>query len=218
MERRAYGIRARARWTDPSTNRRMIRTRIVPDEAAAHEYFDQLRASSTTGIDHGSSCPNTSPRSPAGGRAVSTRPRPPTTTGRRSWSPHEANRTGGRSSDRMCSLAGGRARDRDCEDSPYASDPDRLRARSAGHRGLGGDGARGATRFTQRAPGARKALPRLTTTPGVSSFQPGTVRASPDSAARPMVDRVSCLECRPGECRHGPGQLTLVARPLVASM
>ncbi len=53
MERRAYGIRARARWTDPSTKRRMIRTSIVPDEAAAHEFFDQLRASSTTGIDHG---------------------------------------------------------------------------------------------------------------------------------------------------------------------
>ena len=36
MERRSYGIRARARWTDPTTKRRVIRSEIVRDEAAAH--------------------------------------------------------------------------------------------------------------------------------------------------------------------------------------
>ena len=53
LERRSYGIRARARWTDPSTKRRMIRTSIVPDEDAANAFFGQLRQSSTTGIDQG---------------------------------------------------------------------------------------------------------------------------------------------------------------------
>jgi integrase len=51
MERRTYGIRARARWTDPITRRRVIRTEIVPDEAAAHSFFDQLRNSSVKGMD-----------------------------------------------------------------------------------------------------------------------------------------------------------------------
>ncbi|WP_294181157.1 site-specific integrase [uncultured Schumannella sp.] len=51
MERRSYGIRARARWTDPTTKRRVIRSEIVRDEAAAHEFFDQLRSSSTKGMD-----------------------------------------------------------------------------------------------------------------------------------------------------------------------
>lgn len=51
MERRTYGIRARARWTDPITKRRVIRTEIVPDEAAAHNFFDQLRNSSVKGMD-----------------------------------------------------------------------------------------------------------------------------------------------------------------------
>ena len=51
MERRSYGIRARARWTDPTTKRRVTRSDIVPDEAAAHTFFDQLRNSSTKGMD-----------------------------------------------------------------------------------------------------------------------------------------------------------------------
>nr|WP_218681853.1 site-specific integrase [Microbacterium flavum] len=51
MERRSYGVRARARWTDPITKRRIIRSEIVPDEAAAHTFFDQLRTSSIKGMD-----------------------------------------------------------------------------------------------------------------------------------------------------------------------
>ena len=51
MERRSYGIRARARWTDPISRRRVIRTEIVRDEAAAHVFFDQLRNSSVKGMD-----------------------------------------------------------------------------------------------------------------------------------------------------------------------
>lgn len=51
MERRSYGIRARARWTDPTTKRRVIRSEIVRDEAASHAFFDQLRNSSTKGMD-----------------------------------------------------------------------------------------------------------------------------------------------------------------------
>lgn len=51
MERRSYGIRARARWTDPITKRRVIRSEIVTDEAAAHAFFDQLRNSSVKGMD-----------------------------------------------------------------------------------------------------------------------------------------------------------------------
>lgn len=51
MERRSYGIRARARWTDPTSKRRVIRSEIVPDEAAPHAFFDQLRNSSNKGMD-----------------------------------------------------------------------------------------------------------------------------------------------------------------------
>ena len=51
MERRSYGIRARARWTDPITKRRVTRSEIVTDEAAAHAFFDQLRNSSVKGMD-----------------------------------------------------------------------------------------------------------------------------------------------------------------------
>lgn len=51
MERRSYGIRARARWTDPTAKRRVIRSEIVPDEAAAHAFFDQLRNSSNKCMD-----------------------------------------------------------------------------------------------------------------------------------------------------------------------
>ncbi|MCV7620712.1 site-specific integrase, partial [Micrococcus luteus] len=51
LERRSYGIRARARWTDPISKRRIIRSEIVDDEAAAHEFFDSLRQSSAKGMD-----------------------------------------------------------------------------------------------------------------------------------------------------------------------
>lgn len=51
MERRSSGIRARARWTDPLTKRRITRAEIVPDEAAAAVFFDSLRQSSATGMD-----------------------------------------------------------------------------------------------------------------------------------------------------------------------
>jgi integrase len=51
LERRSYGIRARARWTDPISKRRVIRSEIVADEAAAHEFFDSLRQSSAKGMD-----------------------------------------------------------------------------------------------------------------------------------------------------------------------
>ncbi|WP_022883666.1 tyrosine-type recombinase/integrase [Glaciibacter superstes] len=51
LERRSYGIRARARWTDPLSKRRIIRSEIVADEAAAHEFFESLRHSSVKGMD-----------------------------------------------------------------------------------------------------------------------------------------------------------------------
>jgi hypothetical protein len=51
LERRSYGIRARARWTDPVTKRRIIRSEIVPDEAAPNGFFDSLRQSSAKGMD-----------------------------------------------------------------------------------------------------------------------------------------------------------------------
>ena len=53
LEQRSNGLRARARWTDPSTKRRMIRTSIVADQEAANAFFDQLRQSSARGIDQG---------------------------------------------------------------------------------------------------------------------------------------------------------------------
>lgn len=51
MERRSYGIRARVRWTDPISKRRMIRTEMVRDEAAAQAFFESLRNSSQKGMD-----------------------------------------------------------------------------------------------------------------------------------------------------------------------
>ena len=51
MERRSYGIRARARWTDPTTKRRITRSEIVPDENAALAFFGRLRHSSQSGTD-----------------------------------------------------------------------------------------------------------------------------------------------------------------------
>lgn len=50
LERRSYGIRARARWTDPISKRRMIRSEIVADEVEAHEFFDSPRQSSAKGM------------------------------------------------------------------------------------------------------------------------------------------------------------------------
>lgn len=51
LERRSYGIRARARWTDPVSKRRVIRSEIVADEATAQSFFDSLRQSSAKGMD-----------------------------------------------------------------------------------------------------------------------------------------------------------------------
>ena len=51
LEHRPSGIRARARWTDPDTRRRMVRALVVPDEDAAKEFFKSLQASSEIGID-----------------------------------------------------------------------------------------------------------------------------------------------------------------------
>lgn len=51
LERRPSGIRARARWTDPQTSKRVTRALVVEDEAAAEAFFEDLRASSTLGID-----------------------------------------------------------------------------------------------------------------------------------------------------------------------
>lgn len=50
-EERSYGIRARVRWTDPVSKKRMIRTSIVPDEATAEAFFNQLRRASVKGVD-----------------------------------------------------------------------------------------------------------------------------------------------------------------------
>jgi len=51
LEHRSYGIRARARWTDPQTKKRIIRSSIVLDETAAEAFFAGLRDSTTIGID-----------------------------------------------------------------------------------------------------------------------------------------------------------------------
>lgn len=51
MECRTYGIRARASWTDPTSKRRVIRTEIVNDQAAAHAFFGGLRNSPVKGMD-----------------------------------------------------------------------------------------------------------------------------------------------------------------------
>lgn len=51
LEHRSSGIRARARWTDPQTRKRIVRALVVPDEAAADAFFESLRASAKIGID-----------------------------------------------------------------------------------------------------------------------------------------------------------------------
>ncbi|SDQ21501.1 tyrosine-type recombinase/integrase [Leucobacter chromiiresistens] len=51
LEYRRSGIRARARWTDPETKKRMVRALVVPDEEAAEEFFQSLQASAKIGLD-----------------------------------------------------------------------------------------------------------------------------------------------------------------------
>ena len=51
LEYRASGIRARARWIDPQTRRRIVRALVVPDEEAAEAFFSDLLKSSEIGID-----------------------------------------------------------------------------------------------------------------------------------------------------------------------
>jgi hypothetical protein len=50
LEHRTSGIRARARWIDPHTRKRVTRA-LVPDEDAAKEFFHYLQASAELGID-----------------------------------------------------------------------------------------------------------------------------------------------------------------------
>lgn len=51
LDHRASGVRARARWTDPVTKKRMVRAQVVADEEAAEAFFEQLRRSATVGVD-----------------------------------------------------------------------------------------------------------------------------------------------------------------------
>ena len=51
LEYRATGIRARARWIDPQSRRRVVRALVVPDEEAAEAFFSDLLKSSEIGID-----------------------------------------------------------------------------------------------------------------------------------------------------------------------
>ena len=51
LEHRASGIRARARWIDPHTRKRVTRALVVPDEEAVVEFFQYLQASAELGID-----------------------------------------------------------------------------------------------------------------------------------------------------------------------
>jgi integrase len=49
--RRGSRIRARVRWTDPTSHARRSRSITVADDAAAQEFFELLRASSSRGLD-----------------------------------------------------------------------------------------------------------------------------------------------------------------------
>ncbi|MGF3057574.1 hypothetical protein [Microbacterium sp. YY-01] len=51
LEHRASGIRARARWIDPHTRKRVTRALVVPNEEAADEFFQYMQASAELGID-----------------------------------------------------------------------------------------------------------------------------------------------------------------------
>lgn len=51
LEHRPSGIRARARWIDPQTRRRVVRVLVVPDEEAAEAFIRDLLKSLEIGID-----------------------------------------------------------------------------------------------------------------------------------------------------------------------
>ena len=51
MLRRGSRIRARARWTDPSSRERRSRSVTVDNNIAAHEFFELMRTSSNRTID-----------------------------------------------------------------------------------------------------------------------------------------------------------------------
>lgn len=51
LEYCACGIRARARWIDPHTRKRVAPALVVPDQEAADEFFQYLQASAELGID-----------------------------------------------------------------------------------------------------------------------------------------------------------------------
>ena len=51
VERRVDGFRARVRWTDPSTHKRVGRVSHVHSMEEVEEFFDQMRAATETGND-----------------------------------------------------------------------------------------------------------------------------------------------------------------------
>ncbi|MFX4288262.1 hypothetical protein ACQBJO_07985 [Janibacter sp. G349] len=51
VERRVDGFRARVRWTDPSTHKRVGRVAHVHSQEEVEEFFDQMRAATETGND-----------------------------------------------------------------------------------------------------------------------------------------------------------------------
>lgn len=51
VERRTDGFRARVRWTDPSTHKRVGRVAHVRSQEEVEEFFEQMRASTETGAD-----------------------------------------------------------------------------------------------------------------------------------------------------------------------
>lgn len=51
VERRVDGFRARVRWTDPSTHKRVGRVTHVHSQEEVEEFFDQMRAATETGND-----------------------------------------------------------------------------------------------------------------------------------------------------------------------
>ena len=55
VERRTEGFRARVRWTDPSTKKRVGRVSHVRTMEEVEEFFDQMRKATETGTDRGAS-------------------------------------------------------------------------------------------------------------------------------------------------------------------
>ena len=51
VERRVDGFRARVRWTDPSTKKRVGRVTHVRTAEEVEEFFEQMRAATETGND-----------------------------------------------------------------------------------------------------------------------------------------------------------------------